>query len=362
MVRTSLHGGGAERVISELSNNFVKDGHDVDIFLWEDINVYSLDKKINIYISDMPKILKITHNLLLKLLGNLAYLITSPLFIYFLKKKLEIKKYDKIYIHSLASILQFLYLKNNNSFNVFHSVKSELLLKNRSFISKWKNKFVINLAGRIKKNICVSNGIAVDLNDSFGISAKVIYNPFNINAIKSKSKELNVNLSKYGNYILNIGRLDKIKNQHEIILAFNSVKYKYDSLLILGDGPEKENLIKIINELNIADKVFLLGFKSNPYIYIKEAELVVSASLIEGFGNTIVESLILKTPVISSNCPCGPREIMEPPLDNYLYDVNSHISLVEKLEQYSRNNYPINSFNMNKFDIKKICTMYLDLT
>ncbi|EPQ5228635.1 glycosyltransferase [Providencia stuartii] len=361
MIRTSLHGGGAERIISEISNNLVKNGHEVDIFLWENINVYNLDKRINIYISDMPQAFRTFHSFCLKLFGNLAYTITSPIFIYYLKKKLNIKSYDYIYIHSLASILQFLYLRRENCFNIFHSVKSELLFKNKRFLSKWKNKLMISLAGNLKNNVCVSKGIKLDLKEEFYITAETIYNPFDISHIIIESQKTNLDLTNYGKYILNIGRLDKIKNQSEVIKAFHSVKDKYDTLLILGDGPEKESIISLINELNLNEKVFLLGFVSNPYIYIKSATVVVSASLLEGFGNTIVESLILKTPVISSDCPCGPREIMLPPLDKYLYTVNSTESLIRALKLFSDHDYPIDSFDMNRFEIDIICKKYLDL-
>lgn len=362
IIRTSLHGGGAERVIVELSDNLILQGYEVDIFLWENKIDYALNKDINIILSQMPSLYRKINNFSLKLFGNLSYLFLSPLFIIDLYKNIKINEYDKIYIHSLISILQFTYLRNKRAYNVFHSFKSELMLKNRNFISSLKNKLMIYIAGNLKKNIAVSSGIAKDLEKNFGITNVItIYNPFNIDLILKLSNKNEHDLKKYGKFILNIGRLDKIKNQKEIIIAFSRCTNIYDTLIILGDGSEKNNLKELVNDLNLENKVFLLGFQNNPYEFIKKAAVVVSCSIIEGFGNTVVESLIIKTPVISSNCPCGPKEIMTGKLSNYLYKINHPDELYNLLVNLNINKYPFSSFDKSIFDTNLISKKYIDI-
>lgn len=89
--------------------------------------------------------------------------------------------------------------------------------------------------------------------------------------------------------------------------------------------------------------------------------MVVSCSIIEGFGNTLVESLIIKTPVISSNCPCGPKEIMTGKLSNYLYKINHPDELYNLLVNLNINKYPFSSFDKSIFDTNLISKKYIDI-
>jgi glycosyltransferase involved in cell wall biosynthesis len=86
-------------------------------------------------------------------------------------------------------------------------------------------------------------------------------------------------------------------------------------LIILGDGPEKDHLLNIIKENSLERNVFLLGHKNNPYPYISKAKTFILTSESEAFGMVLVESLILGTPVISTDCEFGPREIIAPELN-----------------------------------------------
>ncbi|PSU01216.1 glycosyltransferase [Photobacterium iliopiscarium] len=362
MIRTSLHGGGAERVVSEISNYICKNGKSVDIYIYDNVIDYEIDPDVNIVLSSMPEFLRKLYTYSLKFLGNFAYFIFSPCFIYYLNKDLNLKKYDKIFIHSLSSILQFMYLNCNQTYNVFHSYKSDLLLKGRGKLSNLKNRLVINLSSRWKKNVAVSYGIAADLKDNFKIKeCNVIYNPFDTGNIILKSNSNELDLTTYGKYIISVGRLDKIKNQKELISAFSKVDQKYDSLLLLGSGDLKEELQLFAKSLNIEDKVHFIGFVDNPYEYIRKGNLLVLSSILEGFGNVIVESLIIGTPVISSNCNCGPREILTGKLSSYLYETNNELDLVKKLRKFDYETYPFDNFNINKFHIEKTVNSYLEL-
>jgi len=79
--------------------------------------------------------------------------------------------------------------------------------------------------------------------------------------------------------------------------------------------------------------VVLAGFQKNPYPIIKNAKLTVLSSEREGLPRVLVESLILKTPIVSTNCPSGPEEIMTGELSAYLTKLNNPADLAEKIDQ-----------------------------
>ena len=82
-------------------------------------------------------------------------------------------------------------------------------------------------------------------------------------------------------------------------------------LMILGDGPEKEKLTHLAFQMGLSKDVAFLGFQENPFKYMKKASVFVLSSLQEGFGNVIIEAMACGAPVISTNCPTGPGEIIQ---------------------------------------------------
>src|SRR5207248_8646490 len=80
---------------------------------------------------------------------------------------------------------------------------------------------------------------------------------------------------------------------------------------LIGDGPRPVTLEQTATELGLRDDVAFLGFRENPYPFIKRATALVLSSRYEGFGNVLVEALALGTSVVSSDCPHGPAEILD---------------------------------------------------
>ena len=112
--------------------------------------------------------------------------------------------------------------------------------------------------------------------------------------------------------LLGIGRLDRQKDFPTLIRAFAQLRrQRLVRLLILGEGPDRQALESLVRELDIADDVALPGFVSNPYAYLSRAAAFVLSSIYEGLPTVIIEALALGTPVVSTDCPSGPREILE---------------------------------------------------
>ena len=112
--------------------------------------------------------------------------------------------------------------------------------------------------------------------------------------------------------VLCAGRLTKLKGFDTVIEAVARLKSERDvRLIILGEGPYRKSLEKLVGEFGMTDHVDLPGFVDNPFPYYRHASVFALASTREAFGNVVVEALGMGTPVVSSDCPGGPSEILE---------------------------------------------------
>jgi len=187
-----------------------------------------------------------------------------------------------------------------------------------------------------QKIIAVSAGVADDFSKRTGIERKnirVIYNPvFNQEKIKETSTYIPSFEMIKGKkrYIIAAARFTEQKDLFTLIKAFAIVRETMDiSLLLLGDGPQREELENYIQELSIEEYVLLPGYVKNPEYFIKDASAYVLSSKWEGFGNVLVEAMGVGTPVISTDCPSGPAEI----LDNGKYGELVPVSAPKEMAQ-----------------------------
>ena len=112
--------------------------------------------------------------------------------------------------------------------------------------------------------------------------------------------------------VITCGRLIEIKGHRFLIQSFKEVQKHYPEtqLVILGDGPLKEQLLNLTHQLGINNSVHFPGYQSNPFVWMAKATLFILPSLGEGFPNALLEAMTLGIPVISTDCPSGPREIL----------------------------------------------------
>jgi glycosyltransferase involved in cell wall biosynthesis len=128
--------------------------------------------------------------------------------------------------------------------------------------------------------------------------------------------------------------LTKQKDFPILIEAFKIVRENRPvKLIVLGEGAERIRLQELIKEYGFDEDVDLPGFVENPYSYMKCADLLVLSSRYEGFGNVIVEAMAAGTPVVSTNCPSGPAEILENGKFGYLVPVGNVTLLAEAIEK-----------------------------
>jgi glycosyltransferase involved in cell wall biosynthesis len=131
-----------------------------------------------------------------------------------------------------------------------------------------------------------------------------------------------------GPLVVACGRLKPLKGFAHLIEALAEVRKSVPAhLWIVGEGDERASLERKIRRLGLQSCVRLLGFRQNPYMYMAAADVFVLSSLYEGFGNVIVEAMACGTPVVATDCPYGPREIIRDGEDGLLVEPSSAQSL-----------------------------------
>jgi N-acetylgalactosamine-N,N'-diacetylbacillosaminyl-diphospho-undecaprenol 4-alpha-N-acetylgalactosaminyltransferase len=159
--------------------------------------------------------------------------------------------------------------------------------------------------------IAVSDGIADDLVANFGVDpARIttIANPVDAAEIQRAGAE-RLNPPIAGPYAVAVSRMTKSKNVIMLVDALAASGLDL-SLVILGQGPERDAIRARAAELGLAERVVMPGFVANPYPIVRQATCYLSASNAEGFPNGLVEALALGVPVAATNCASGPSEIL----------------------------------------------------
>ncbi|MDA1088024.1 MAG: glycosyltransferase [Verrucomicrobia bacterium] len=144
------------------------------------------------------------------------------------------------------------------------------------------------------------------------VPVQTIRNPLDVSAIRLRSTRSDVQLPDSGGFtIVHSGRFVPQKNQRLLLHAFAGMEDRSSRLWMLGEGPLESQLRSKARELGVADRVDWLGFQTNPYPFYRAADCMVLSSDWEGLPNVILECMVCETPVISTQCPHGPDELIE---------------------------------------------------
>lgn len=212
-----------------------------------------------------------------------------------------------------------------------------------------RKRFLRENLNKCDKVVCIcedmKNGVIKEIPE-LKEKLEVIYNPFDIEKIKIKSsdyseiKDNEKNLLE-DNYIIMVSRLDNVQKDFDtIIKAFKIVKQKRKDikLYLLGDGPDKEKIENMIKNEDLQEYIKLLGVKKNPYPWIKNSKLLVHSSRYEGLPTVLIEALILNKIIISSDCPTGPREILDNGKYGSLVEVGDYDSMAQEILELLQEN------------------------
>lgn len=177
-----------------------------------------------------------------------------------------------------------------------------------------------------KHLVSVSTGVERQVNTALkrlnvaSASLRTITNPCPITEIRHAAKAES-NASTHAPYLLNVARLVPQKN-HRLLLQAYALMRTSLPLVLVGDGPLREELEALAAELDIAERVHFAGRQLNPYPWMKHAQLFILSSRHEGLGIVLLEALACGTPVVSVDCPGGVRDIMRGTLGSYLCEMS----------------------------------------
>ena len=336
---------------------------------------YLSDKFSNIFLITSDKLIKkkISHKI--KLIGPDSSIWQTK------------SRYPKYFICILYLIMFLIVNKNTLIFafqaNIYATIIAKIFGKKiitRSNASSegWsKNvlkKLIYKVFLRLSDQVIVNSyDFKKELDNKFKINSSVIFNPLNKFEIQKKSREkLKFNFYKKSKVkLITVGRLVDQKDQLTLLKAINLIKEKNIQLLIIGNGGEGKKLIDYIVKKKLSSVVKIISYKTNPYKYIKKANIFILTSKFEGLPNVLLEALALKKYIISTNCPTGPREILLNGKGGDLVKIGDYKTLSKKILNYSIKNNKLQKKlnkkinlgyqNLNRFDYSLNMKKYYNL-
>jgi glycosyltransferase involved in cell wall biosynthesis len=188
--------------------------------------------------------------------------------------------------------------------------------------------------------ICISRGVQEDVLQLTGMTssqAPILYNAgFDDNLAQLVEEPIGERENNF--QIVACGRLTEQKGFDVLIRALAQVPGLSEvSLDILGTGPDEVALRQLSRKLKVDHQVNFLGFMANPYPYFRRADLFVLSSRWEGFGNVITEAMACGTPVLSTNCPSGPDEIITHGHNGWLVQYDDEAALADGITTLKKN-------------------------
>ncbi|MFY0626328.1 MAG: glycosyltransferase [Reichenbachiella sp.] len=314
---TSLYGGGAEKIVSLISQKLVPSPL---------IGIFNKKPKQHPYGGHIIN-LKFgpANNFLFKIVNSIKR-------IYIVKKLKERYKPDIV----------ISFMQGPNLLNVLTKKKERVIISIRNNdVDKYtkasgaflyfEHLLLKYLSNRADSIISVSKALVPLISKEYGIKDKskirAIQNGCDIQYIKAQmSKELPASYLPIfeGPTIMTVGKLETQKGHMDLLKIFYHVRKQCSNskLIILGQGSLKNNLIGYAESLGLnvctsmesqmeaKSDVYFLGFQANPYAFMSRADLFVLSSLYEGFPNVLLEAMACDLPIVSSDCPTGPREIL----------------------------------------------------
>jgi glycosyltransferase involved in cell wall biosynthesis len=298
----SLKGGGAEKVMVNLACGFADRGFQVDLLLI---------RAEGPYLAQIPPHVRIVslgdRRLLLSFFALARYLQRErPQALLCGQEHINVVS---LWLRRLTGVPTKVVVAVHNHVSRDSCYASELKVRLSPYLIRWFYPWADAV-------VAVSQGVAEDLT-RIGLpkdSIQVIYNPVVSPQLYQKFRQpldrpwFSPDRSPV---ILGVGRLEPQKDFSTLIRAFDRIRQQLPAqLVILGEGPERPALEALVRELQLTDAVVLPGFVSNPYAYMAAAAVCVLSSRWEGLGNVLIESMAGGTPVVSTDCPSGPAEIL----------------------------------------------------
>ncbi|RAL21122.1 glycosyl transferase [Lujinxingia litoralis] len=350
----SLGGGGAEKVMLTLARAFAEGGDKVDLLVARCEGAHR-DK-----IPDGVRLIDLEAGRVLRSL--------RPLAAYLRKNRPDALISTLNYANVVAVLARDLAGVSTPVLVREDSTPTHSLEKN------WKGRLQLGLMAltyaRAQTIVAVSQGVAEALVEARVAPARritTIYNPVELDQIEAASTQLPTHPWLAGErggrprpLVLAVGRLTPAKDYPNLLDAMARLKQTHSArLLILGEGELRAELEARIADLGLEQDVAMPGFVSNPYACMARADVCVLSSRWEGFGNVLVEALAVGAPVVATDCPGGPGEILEGGRWGRLVPVGDALALARALgEALDEDDAPDPRPRVGAFDHTAIAEAY----
>lgn len=355
IVLPDLRGGGAERLHVYLANDWIKRGYSVEIVL--------MRKRGELLSLLSPEVTLVDLGV-----DRIRYL-TRPLRNHLRQSRSDVVL-SAMWPLTSATVIAWLLsgrhgrliLSDHNQLSVscLRELKiSPLFLKTLMRATYPFATGIVAVSQGVKEDLCRLGGFR-------DTQIKVIYNPA-ATGISPHREVSAVGDQLWGagfkHHILSVGTLKVQKDHETLIRAFARLPSDLNAkLTILGEGPLRPRLENLITELGLNERVSMPGFATDPYPWFRSADLFVLSSQWEGFGNVIVEALECGVPVVSTDCPSGPAEILENGRYGKLVPVNDADALAAAMSASLAESHDREKL-MNRakaFSVRNISDEYLD--
>jgi len=310
IVIADLDLGGGQRVAINLGNALAKD-NDVTIIIFQDDEIhYNTPGKL-IHLECPQK-----NNVLGKVLNVFKRA-------YKLRKVINKEQFDCVY--------GFMETANFPTAMAFKNAALSVHCNPRE-LSFFESVLVKLTYHRVKNIIAVSEDVANILRTDYGLkNVSRIYNPVDVDDIVAQVEHPYQHPKPY---IVALGRFHEVKRYDLLINAYSSSKMQHDcDLVIVGDGEFRPELEAQVKQLKLEDKIHFLGTQSNPFPYLAGARFITLSSRTEAFPMVLIEALALKCPVVATDCPTGPREIVEHGVNGLLVENENTVAFSKAIDQ-----------------------------
>lgn len=351
----SLEIGGAEKLVLSLAGKLAELDHDVSLVVVKNAISLAVPPGVKVHVLDYRKLSLLPYNYIYavklhRLVSRLAR--EGGMF--------DLKTSNLNLSNRLTHIARMPHV-----YYCVHEAVSVSSLENRKGLKRFFRALRFKRILDGKNVITVSGGVEDDLVNCVGIrpgSIRTIYNSVDFRKVAEQAEAAENGIE--GDYVVHVGRLSREK-RHDILLKAYKASGIDARLVIVGDGPEKKAVEKLISELELEGKVVLTGWLSNPYPVIKNAILSLLSSDYEGLPTVLVESFVLSTPVVSVDCSYGPKEILGEKYRKYLARPGDISELADRIRlamnEIRLNRLIVGPGDVQQFDVNEVAMDYVRL-
>jgi glycosyltransferase involved in cell wall biosynthesis len=301
---SSLAGGGAQRAMVMLARGLADRGHPVD---------FIASQAVGPFLEDLPRSVRLVD------LAAPRVLRALPRLVRYLRRERPRALISALdYVNVVAIVARDLARTGTPVVITEQNTPSALAPNTRTWRAQNLPRLIRLFYPRADRVIAVSEGVHQDLTDNLGVPeerVEIIYHAVLGSELRKRSQEpLDHPWFQEGAppAIVAVGRLDRQKDYPTLLHAFARVRSQRDArLVILGEGPLRAETEALVAELGLANDVELPGFVRNPYAFLSRARVFALSSLCEGLPTVVIEALYCGANLVCTDCPSGPREILQ---------------------------------------------------